>query len=415
MSRVEELIEELCPDGVDFRSVRELFNIRNGYTPSKSNASLWADGTIPWFRMEDIRQNGRVLDNSLQRIPEIALKGGRVFPANSLLIATSATVGEHALVTVPHLSNQRFTSLSLKSGFEQRLDMKFIFYYGFLLAEWCRKNTTKSSFASVDMSRFKEFRVPLPPLEVQQEIVRILDQFARLEEELEAELEARRIQYESYRGALTDFTADERVQTRALGDLGALFGGLTGKSKSDFGNGNARFATYKNIFQNIALDMNALDLVKVAPGERQRSLAYGDIIFTGSSESSAEVGMSSVVTERLDDPLYLNSFCIGFRPNVLDEMRPDFAKHLFRSSLMRRQIVKTASGVTRINISKARLAKIQVPVPPVEVQAEIAAVLDGFDALVNDLSIGLPAELAARRKQYEYYRDKLLTFKELPA
>src|SRR5699024_11206556 len=120
-----------------------------GYTPSKANQEYWSNGTIPWFRMEDIRENGKVLEKSIQNINTSAVKGGKLFPANSIIIATSATIGEHALVTVPYLSNQRFTNLSLKNKFVDRFQMKFLFYYCFLLREWCKKNTTMSSFASV--------------------------------------------------------------------------------------------------------------------------------------------------------------------------------------------------------------------------------------------------------------------------
>ena len=125
--------------------------------------------------------------------------------------------------------------------------------------------------------------------------------------------------------------------------------------------------------------------------------------------------MSSVVTKQPAVPTYLNSFSIGYRWHNKELFSPNFTKHLFRSSLMRQQIVKSASGVTRFNISKARLAKVKVPVPTKPEQDRIAAVLDDFESLVNDLSVGLPAELAARRKQYEHYRDRLLTFTEAPA
>lgn len=205
MSRVGELIAEHCPDGVRFVEISRLFDLRNGYTPSKANASFWTEGTVPWFRMEDIRANGGILDRALQQIPEIAVKGGKLFPANSLLVATSATIGEHALVTVPHLSNQRFTSLSIKAEYSDQVDMKFVYYYAFVLDEWCRNNITTSSFASVDMAGFKRFRIPVPPLEVQREIVQILDEFTQLEAELEAELAARRKQYEYYRDRLLTF------------------------------------------------------------------------------------------------------------------------------------------------------------------------------------------------------------------
>lgn len=137
--------------------------MKNGYTPSKSNKEYWENGSIPWFRMEDIRENGRILDNSLQHISKSAVKGGKLFPANSIIMATSATIGEHALITVPFLANQRFTSLSLKPEFADKLSIYFLYYYCFNLSEWCKKNTTTSSFASVDMNGFKRFPIPIPP------------------------------------------------------------------------------------------------------------------------------------------------------------------------------------------------------------------------------------------------------------
>lgn len=197
-----------------------------------------------------------------------------------------------------------------------------------------------------------------------------------------------------------------------MGDLGRFFGGLTGKSKADFGDGNAPYVSYMNVFENIATIIAPDTTVRITEGERQNRLRRGDLLFTGSSETRDECGMSSVVTVEPLGALYLNSFCIGFRPHDADLLEPDFAKHLFRSDLMRRQIVRTASGVTRFNVSKARLAAVNVPIPSRTEQLRIASILDKFDALVNDLTIGLPAELAARRKQYEYYRDRLLTFEE---
>lgn len=197
-----------------------------------------------------------------------------------------------------------------------------------------------------------------------------------------------------------------------MGELGSLFGGLTGKSKADFQSGNARYVSYMNVYANISTDVLPAETVKVEDGERQRRLSRGDILFTGSSETPEECGMSSVITVDPPEPLYLNSFCIGFRPHLADVLDPEFAKHLFRSLTMRQQIVRTANGVTRFNVSKKRLAKVLVPVPTLAEQIRIAAILDNFEALVNDLAVGLPAELVARRKQYEHYRDRLLTFEE---
>jgi len=218
MSRLEKLIAELCPDGVEFRQLRRVFDIFNGYTPSKSNATYWEEGTIPWFRMEDIRNHGRILHDSIQHINPEAIRG-KLFPANSIIISTLATIGLHALVTVDYLANQQFTCLSMKTEYKSRLDPKFIFYYGFILDEWCLNNVNVASFASVDMEKFGNFKVPIPPLPVQKEIVRILDQYSAAEQELEtqldAELEAREKQYAYYRDALLDFSLVNPASARS--------------------------------------------------------------------------------------------------------------------------------------------------------------------------------------------------------
>jgi type I restriction enzyme S subunit len=197
--------------------------------------------------------------------------------------------------------------------------------------------------------------------------------------------------------------------------LGVVFGGLSGKSKQDFVDGNARYVSYLNVFRNPAVDTSAQDFVAIREGERQHRLHAGDILLTGSSESLDEVAMSSVVVEEPDGPLYLNSFCMALRPHAEVGLDPDFSKHLFRSTPMRRELIRTASGVTRFNVSKGRLRTVRVPIPDANSQARIAAVLDRFDALTSDLSRGLPAELEARRRQYGYYRDRLFAFERLAA
>lgn len=102
------------------------------------------------------------------------------------------------------------------------------------------------------------------------------------------------------------------VEYKSLGELGKFFGGLTGKSKDDFTNGNAKFITYKNVYANPALQIDVEDKVKITDGEKQRTLQYGDVVFTGSSETPDECGISSVVTKKIDEKLYLNSFCFFF-------------------------------------------------------------------------------------------------------
>ena len=190
---------------LEYKTLGDLFETRNGYTPSKQDQTAWDHDDVPWFRMEDIRENGGILESALISISNSAVKAGRVFPANSILVATSATIGAHALVTVEHLSNQRFTSLQPKERACGLFDPYFLYYYCFLLDEYCLNHTNVSSFASVDMRAFRAFEFPILPLDVQCEVASILDQFTGLETELEAEIEARRAQCAYYRDRLLSF------------------------------------------------------------------------------------------------------------------------------------------------------------------------------------------------------------------
>ena len=196
------------------------------------------------------------------------------------------------------------------------------------------------------------------------------------------------------------------VECKALSELGNFYAGLNGKNKDDFKDGNAKYITYMNVFSNLSVNTNINDTVQIGEKEKQNIVKYGDVIFTGSSETIEECGMSSVVTNELNEKLYLNSFCFGFRFNEPEIMLPDFSKYLFRSTELRKKIIKTASGVTRFNVSKKKMEKILIPLPPIEVQEEIVRILDTFTKY-QDL---LNRELELRKKQYEYYRDKLLTF-----
>lgn len=199
------------------------------------------------------------------------------------------------------------------------------------------------------------------------------------------------------------------VEFRPLGELGTFFGGLTGKTKKDFGTGSAKYIPYGNIFANGRTDLAATEPVSVGSHERQNQVHEGDVLFTGSSENLADVGMSSVVTAAPGEPLYLNSFSIGFRWGDGGLLLPRFAAHLFRSSGLRRQIVGTANGVTRFNVSKAALGRVLVPVPPVPTQHAVVDILDTMQCLEAELEAELKAELVARSRQFAHYRDDLLT------
>ena len=406
MTRLDELIQELCPNGVKYLTIPELFITRNGYTPSKANAEFWENGTIPWFRMEDIRENGRILTKSTQYVSEKAIKG-KLFPEDSIIIATSATIGEHALVKVPSLANQRFTYLVLKDEFKSSVDMMFIFYYCFKLDEFCKTHLNQGNFASVDMKQFAEFKFPVPPLPVQREIVRILDNFAELTAELTAdltaELTARRKQYEYYRDELFNFKCTKIVLIPEIADV---FIGLVTTMTSHYVPVGIPLIFNSCIKENRFIFEKQIYLdEEFANKNNSRRHKVGDVI----TVHTGDVGTSAIIGKDLDGSLGFAT--IVSRIKNLKQINPQYLCYYLNSNTCKKQIATMIKG-DRDNLNLKDFKKIKIPIPSLEEQTRIISILNRFDALCNDLTSGLPAEIEARQKQYEYYRDKLLTFQE---
>ena len=396
---------------VKWKQLSDVFHLKNGYTPSKSKKEYWENGTIPWFRMDDLRENGSILSDSLQKVSSHAVKGGKLFPANSIIVSTSATIGEHALITVPFLANQRFTCLTLQNKYSGLLDIKFLYYYCFLLSEWCTKNTTQSSFASVEMDGFKKYPIPIPcpenpekSLQIQAEIVRILDAFTSLTAELTAELTARKKQYNYYRDKLLSFE-DGEVEWKSLGDLTTdRFWIMPATPKFDE-NEDIPYITSKNIRGG---DIH-FEKVKFISRDifnnlsRNRPILEGDFLISmiGTIGEIARVKKSDL------DFYGQNMYLIRLDEGLL---HTGYFLHFFDSPKMKSHFnaVKNNSGQGYLKANN--IDHINVPVPPLDEQARIASVLDKFNALTNSITKGLPREIELRQKQYEYYRDLLLSF-----
>lgn len=409
MSFLERLLDDV---NVEWKLVSEIFHLKNGYTPSTSKKEFWENGSIPWFRMDDIRENGRILDNSLQKVSEIAVKGGKLFPANSIIISTSASIGEHALITVPFLANQRFTNLSLKDNYSKVFDIKFIFYYCFLLAEWCKKNTTISSFASVDMEGFRKFKIPLPypedlekSLEIQSEIVRILDAFSAMTAELTAELSMRNEQFNYYREQLFNFV-DREVKQLPMGheEIGLFVrgGSFQKKDFTETGVGCIHYGqiyTYYGTYANETKTYVSPELAK-----KCRKAQTGNLIIATTSENDEDV--CKAVAWLGDEEIAVSSDACIYK----HKLNPKYVSYYFQTEQFQSQKRQYITGAKVRRVNADNLAKILIPVPSVEEQIQVVNALDKFEILTNSIKEGLPREIELRQQQYEYYRDLLFSF-----
>ena len=165
------------PEGWDCLPLKFVFEMRNGYTPSKNDPSLWTNGSIPWYRMEDIRKSGRFLNESIQKVTQKAANGKGVFSAGSFIMAIcTASIGEHAMLIVDSLANQRFANFKIRKSLSDKFLPMYLYYYFFVIGDFCRNNANSTCFQYVDMAALKNLPIAVPNMEEQRSIVSYLDE-----------------------------------------------------------------------------------------------------------------------------------------------------------------------------------------------------------------------------------------------
>lgn len=200
----DKLLDLEGKPGVEMKTLGEVCTIKNGYTPSTKNPAFWKDGNIPWFTLEDIRKNGRILTDAIKHITPLGVKKAGLFPSNSIIISTTATIGEYALIQTDFLCNQQISCISIKD--DKRISSKYLYYIADHIGKWCKKNINGGgSLLIVSSSKLQHISIPLPSLQEQSRIVSILDEFEASIKNLEAQVEAREKQYEYYRNKLLTF------------------------------------------------------------------------------------------------------------------------------------------------------------------------------------------------------------------
>lgn len=250
----------------------------------------------------------------------------------------------------------------------------------------CQKEGAQPVISCRDIAKFL---IPLPSVVEQNLIATVLEDIEKLIARLDSLLSKKRdlkqaVMQQLLTGQtrLPGFTGEWKL-TR-LRDLGNTYGGLTGKTKNDFGIGDNRYITFMNVMSNVVIDCQVFDKVRISPREQQNKVMRGDLLFNGSSETPEEIAMCSVLLEDIDD-LYLNSFCFGFRPKIEVAVSGEFLAYYFRSSCGRELLKSLAQGSTRYNLSKSALLDLQFLLPEIDEQTKIAQVLMDADAEITAL------------------------------
>ncbi|WP_118810440.1 restriction endonuclease subunit S [Neisseria lactamica] len=299
---------------------------------------------------------------------------------------------------------------------EQDVLLKYVYYW---------LNTLPNSLTDGDhkrqwISNFSNKEIPIPSLETQKKIVKILDKFTELEATLEAELALRKRQYRYYRDFLLDFNnqigggiADgyqcrlKDVVWKTLGEVGTLIRG-NGLQKKDFTEDGIPAIHYGQIYTQYGNQITeTISFVSPELAEKLRKVDKGDVVITNTSENIEDVGKALLyLGER---QAVTGGHATIFKPGK--EIIGKFFVHFTQTEIFNKAKRKFAKGTKVIDVSATDMAKIKIPIPPLPEQEKIVAILDKFDTLTHSVSEGLPHEIALRRKQYEYYREQLLAFR----
>ena len=392
---IDRLVAELCPDGVEYRPLSDVVEKNyGGGTPSKAKEEYWG-GDIPWASVGDLSNDLMEVLDTRSKITPAGVSGSstNVVPAGAVIVAIKIAPGKMKIAGVDLAINQDIRGLVLND----LMNARFLTYY-FRTLRFAGHGTIVKSITN---KRLMDTEVPVPPLEIQEAIVEILDKFTNLEAELEAELEARTLQYEYYRDSLFETLDCPRV---SLGSLGTFVRG-NGLQKKDLQESGNPVIHYGQIFTRYGLhEDKTLSYANDEVYNKLRKAEKGNLVIATTSENDEDV--CKALAWLGETPAGISGDAYIYR----HELNPKYVSYFFTTHDFQRQKLRHITGTKVRRVSGKNLETIEIPLPSPEEQQRIVDILDRFDALTTSLSEGLPAELAARRSQYEYYRDQLLSF-----
>lgn len=396
MNKLEELINELCPDGVKKEKLKNLAEIGTG---NSNRQDATEDGQYTFF----VRSKDTLKSSSYE------------YDEEAIIIPGEGGIGEvFHYINDKYALHQRAYRIHVVSDL---LDTKFLYHYmKSSFKKFITKKAVSATVTSIRKPMIEDFEVPLPPLSIQSEIVHILDSFTLLTAELTAELTARQKQYAFYRDYLLDFSNEDvtkkipdidcsNVEYKRLGDIATAIyrgAGIKRDEVTETGIPCVRYGeiytTYNVTFNNC---VSHTDEDKI---QNKKYFEHGDVLFAITGESVEEIAKSCVYLGH--DKCLAGGDIVVLKHN----QNPKYMAYVLSTTNAQSQKSKGKVKSKVVHSSVPAISDIIIPIPPLAEQEKIANMIERFDHLCNDISNGLPAEIEARKKQYEYYRDTLLSF-----
>ena len=397
MSKLDELIKELCPNGVEYKNFGEIATIIRGASPRpiKNFITTNKDG-VNWIKIGDVKPGEKYITETAEKITIEGAKKSREVKVGDFILSNSMSFGRPYILKINGCIHDGWLSIS---DFEDSFITDFL--YHLLNSNICQyEMRKKASFGgavqNLNAEIVRSIVLPVPPLEVQREIVRILDSFTLLT----AELTARKKQYEYYRNELLTSKV-ECCSSSRLFEISEIYDGT--HQTPEYKQEGVPFISVENIndiyTSSKYISVDAYNKYKIKP-------KVDDVFMT----RIGSIGKCAIMTKNTDLAYYVSLALIRPNKEILDSR---YLKHYIESSLGSKELSKrTLHNAVPIKINKDDIGKMIIKYPALRIQKRISDVLDNFEKICNDLNIGLPAEIEARKKQYEYYRDVYFKFSE---
>lgn len=416
---LEQLINELCPNGVEYKTIGDVAKYRRGSFPQPYTNSQYYGGenAMPFVQVADIEDDSfRLKERTKQTISSLAQAKSVFVPKNTVICSIQGTIGRVAITQYDAYVDR---TIAIFESLNKNVN-KYFFAYCIQLKFGIEKEHARgSTLKTITKEEFTKFRIPIPPLVVQEEIVKILDNFTKLTAELTAELTARQKQYAYYRDYLLSFDKDDnlsdkiasidtsKVQYMKLGDIATDIYRGAGIKRTEVTEQGIPCVRYGEIYTtyNVTFD-TCVSHTQEEFVPNKKYFEHGDILFAITGESVEDIAKSCA---------YLgNEKCLAGGDIVVlkHNQNPKYLAYALSTTNAQMQKSKGKVKSKVVHSSVPAIKEIVVPIPPLDEQERIANIIEHFDKLCTDISFGLPAEIEVRKKQYEYYRDKLLTFKE---
>ena len=391
MESIEQMIKRLCPKGVKYVKIEDVCTVGTG-SGNRQDASK--DGLYPFF----------------VRSKEVLLNDNYEFDEEAILIPGEGGIGDiFHYYKGKYALHQRTYRIHPTSD---SINTKYLYYYMYAnFKKFILRKAVSATVTSIRKPMIETFEIALPPLEIQNRIVEVLDKMTTLTAELEAELEERKQQYEYYRNKLLTFNdisggGIRQVVWKKISEIGTVMRG-TSFQKKHFTDEGTPCIHYGQIYTKYAHHVyKTISFVGEEISRSPRRAKTGALVMATTSENIDDVG-KSVVWLGEEDIIVSNDACF-----IQHNLNPKYLGYLLQTESFSNYKKKVATGTKVIRINADAVADFVIPVPSLEEQARIVSILDRFEVLSTDLQSGLPAEIEARRQQYEYYRNKLLTFEQ---